>query len=541
MNSFQIAYRSILERGLASSLTMFSMALGVGLVVAVLSIHGVVAASFRNNSSLGYNMIVGAKGGREQLTLNTVFHLSKPVENVPYHYYMEFLRQDQRRAELKNSLLLRGSDLREETALLGAVAGSGSNLLAALAVQSAVDALEKKREVEFDRPGKYSAFCQNAAGREVPPQERGFAIPLCLGDYLDRFRVVGTTPQMFDDFYYTVDSDGNNARKYEFAQGRNFVHKSKEHGYFEAVLGGRVARELQLKVGDQISPSHGAPDGHTHQRKFTVVGILAMSGTPNDRAVFVNMEGFYLMEDHAKPLSEEAIGGGGNVDEAAAGESAPTAIDDPAPLPMEQREITALLVRTTSPLYAQGLQTAINEGQYAQAVFPVQVIYHLFDFMIRPVQQVLLLLTVMICIVSGVSILVSIYNSMSERRNEIAVMRALGASRSHILWIVLLEAILLAVGGGLIGFFGGHAVIVAIGPYVEHQTGVQLAVFNWDPTIAELLALFSSEFDPALASAALKLPAELVLLPFLLLLATLVGLWPAISAYQTDVSKSLGK
>jgi len=47
---------------------MLSMALGVGLVVAVLSIHGVVSASFRNNSNLGYNMIVGAKGGEEQLT-----------------------------------------------------------------------------------------------------------------------------------------------------------------------------------------------------------------------------------------------------------------------------------------------------------------------------------------------------------------------------------------------------------------------------------------------------------------------------------------
>ncbi len=34
---------------------------------------------------------------------------------------------------------------------------------------------------------------------------------------------------------------------------------------------------------------------------------LAPSGTPNDRAVFVNMEGFYLMEDHAKPLDEKMI------------------------------------------------------------------------------------------------------------------------------------------------------------------------------------------------------------------------------------------
>src|SRR6476620_8770755 len=127
MNSFRIAYRSILERGVASALTMLSMALGVGLVVAVLSIHGVVAASFRNNSNLGYNMIVGAKGGEEQLTLNTVFYLSKPVENIPYHYYLEFLRKEQRDAELQNSFAFRSHELHAETAELASAAwGFGS-------------------------------------------------------------------------------------------------------------------------------------------------------------------------------------------------------------------------------------------------------------------------------------------------------------------------------------------------------------------------------------------------------------------------------
>ena len=61
---------------------------------------------------------------------------------------------------------------------------------------------------------------------------------------------------------------------------------------------------MDVKLGDEISPRHGDPEGHMHERKFTVVGILEASGTPNDRAVFVNMEGFYLMEDHAKPLEE---------------------------------------------------------------------------------------------------------------------------------------------------------------------------------------------------------------------------------------------
>src|SRR5205085_8471990 len=85
----------------------------------------------------------------------------------------------------------------------------------------------------------------------------------------------------------------------------NFEWHNKEHSYFEAVIGATVARELDIKLGEEISPSHGDPEGHKHARKFTVVGILRASGTPNDRAVFINMEGFYLMEDHAKPLQEE--------------------------------------------------------------------------------------------------------------------------------------------------------------------------------------------------------------------------------------------
>ena len=63
MSLWRIAWRSIEQRGLASLLTTLSMALGVMMVVAVLSISGVVGESFRNNASLGYNMIVGAKGG----------------------------------------------------------------------------------------------------------------------------------------------------------------------------------------------------------------------------------------------------------------------------------------------------------------------------------------------------------------------------------------------------------------------------------------------------------------------------------------------
>ena len=542
MSLFRIALRSITQRRVASLLTIVSMGLGVMLVVAVLSIHGVVERSFANNASLGYNMLVGAKGGEEQLVLNSIYYLSQPVENIWYSYYCEFLPQSERDKLLKESLAFRSHEAVWQTTELAALTGDHglagaalSQSLAAVGLPLAPDARRQATDgpaVELDRNGKYGLMTE-------------LAIPLCLGDYYGRFRVVGTTPAMFDDLVYDIE----NNRKFEFAQGRNFQWHSQEHGYFEAVVGSKVAREMDVKLGDQISPRHGDPEGHEHERKFTVVGILKTSGTPNDRAVFVNMEGFYLMEDHARPLDE----GKPDEDAAASEQQSPEEYQaqraaklkkeqellraaDPEPLPVEQREVTAVLVRTPV-MVAPGLENGINESRDAQAVLPVAVILGLFEFFINPIQWALLFLTAMICVVSGISILVSIYNSMSERRHEIAVMRALGADRFTVGSIILLESALLALGGGLVGWLAGHSLCWAASPAIEEQTGVVIGFWNWEPAVnlGTLLGTTSGRL------ATLSVPLELVLIPALLVLAVVVGFWPAVSAYRTDVAKSLGK
>ncbi|MEQ8787156.1 MAG: ABC transporter permease [Pirellulaceae bacterium] len=506
MSPLLIAWRSIQQRGLASILTTTSMMLGVVLVVMVLSIHGVVSESFRSNASLGYNMIVGAKGGKLQLTLNTVYYLSTPVENVPYDFYLEFKKQDQRRQEMRSSFA--GQAAEDEAAVaqmqtLAALGAGPASLLTSGLTAAAVEQTND-RQMGVDRDGTLAAYPQ-------------MLIPLCLGDYYGRFRVVGTVPEMFEQLQFGPDRD----RSFEFADGRNFQHYNDKHQYFEAVLGATVAREMNVGVGDQFSPAHGAQDGHTHERKFTIVGVLAPTGTPNDRAAFINMEGFYLMEDHAKPIKSEdrtpiepvdpatlPEGGMGKTEEELAYES-------PDPLPVEQREITALLVNT-NPRVAPGLENTVNEGPHAQAVFPVREIYNLFSFIVEPIQMVLLGLTAMICIVSGISILVSIYNSMSDRRHEIAIMRALGAGRGTVMSIILLESVLLSMIGGAGGWLLAHLLNQAAAGYIVEKTGVSISFLS----IA---------------------PAELLIVPGLLLLAVAVGFLPAMSAYRTDVARSIGK
>ena len=506
MNLLTIAVRSIKQRFLSSTLTMISMALGVGLVVAVLAIFGIVQKSFNANATLGYNMVIGAKGGKLQLVLNSVYYLSEPIENIPYDYYLEFQNQEVREKQYSGSYSYKAVQHQQAARVTLLASGFGMTSPAAIVTALAADAIVEQHHEHlypWKREGKYSAFTD-------------FAIPLCLGDYVGPYRVVGTTPDMFSLLKYGPKGDQDYALD---GNGRNFDYFTEENGFFEALVGSVVADDRGLKVGDTINPSHGSAEGDAHATKFVVVGILESTGTPNDRAVFINMEGFYRMSDHAKPLENEDDVFGTN-------QIAHKITDADYILPVEKREITAMLVRM-DPLYSIGIENQVNEGNVAQAVFPITEIRRLLDYFVSPVQTLLLVLTVLICFMSGVSILVSIYNSMSDRRSEIAVLRALGARRGTVYNIVLLESMVLSLVGGLMGIIGGHGLIAAFSGVIENQTGVQIGFFELAPPLPfPVLNSISSEF---------------LVIPCLVLLAIIVGFIPATSAYKTDVSKSLGK
>lgn len=457
MSLFKIAWRNMQQRGLATVLTMIGMGLGVGLVVLVLSIGWLIQTSFTRNSNVGYNLIVGAKGSPLQLTLNTVFYLSRPIEVLPYEEYLEFLPAEERQAEIKR--------------IGGKIA-------------------------EPDRAGHFGPYMKG-----------GFAIPVCLGDYYGPFRVVGTKPEFFEKLRYGADSD----LPYEFAQGRNFVDYSEENGYYEAVIGSHVAEEMGTKIGDEIKTTHGDPEGEGHGQGFKVVGILKSTGTPNDRAAFINIEGFYLMEGHARAIEPAELA----EQEKSSVEATKAAKAQPPRLPLEKRDITAVLVKPASGMYAMSMERAINKSLRAQAASPIREISTLLENFVRPISEALLALTGVVCLVSAMSILVSIYNSMNERRRDIAVMRALGARRDVVMSIILIESLLIALIGGGAGWLAGHLIGLLASPAVEYRTGIQMGLLT-----------------------SVTLP-ELILIPGLILLATLAGLIPALAAYRTDVSRNL--
>ena len=82
--------------------------------------------------------------------------------------------------------------------------------------------------------------------------------------------------------------------------------------------------------------------------------------------------------------------------------------------------------------------------------------------------------------------------------------------------VVLLESMLIAIAGGLMGWLLGHGIGVACSGLIEERTGIQVGFFN-TMTLVEWL-----------------------LVPGLVGLATLAGIIPALVAYRTDVSENLG-
>jgi len=466
MSLWKIAWRSIQQRSLASLLTTISMALGVTLVVAVLVVNNVVHQAFHRGGA-GYDLIVGPpKGSNLELVLSSVFYIGQPMTTLPYDVYLKLKRS------------------------------------------------------EFGTPVKT-------------------AVPICLGDTYKDKRVVGTTAAMFDLEYEEAQGAKEAPKVFNFTQGRAF--QDEEADWFTAVAGATAAQQAGLKLDDSFRPTHDAGTKTAHQHgAFKVVGILKPTGTPNDNVLFVNIEGFYRVGGHSGAIpgagARSSDSGPNSVAKSSAekpheGEAAsgtPPAEHDKAdadhdhdedehlhaPIPDDRKQVSAVLVCTYKDTDTRALAAEINKGKEGQAAIPAEQIAVLLEKIVGSIDLVLLVFAVMIVLVAGIGIMVSIYNSMNDRRHEIAIMRALGAQRITVLLVILLESILLSLGGGLLGLALGHGLLAVAGPWIAERVNLPLSMLNF-------------QF------------AELWLVPALIMLASIVGFLPALSAYRTDVGKSL--
>jgi putative ABC transport system permease protein len=184
-------------------------------------------------------------------------------------------------------------------------------------------------------------------------------------------------------------------------------------------------------------------------------------------------------------------------------------------LPKEAWEVSAVLVKARGGFQAQQLMYMINNAPTpVMAVNPATVMREFFETFLRGSTLLLLGLSALVTVVAAISILVSIYNSVSARRREIAILRAMGATRAKVLALICIEAGLIGLLGGLLGLVVGHLVAGAGSLFFERMVGERT---NW--------------LRPD--------PAELVYLGVVVVIAVLAGLVPGLKAYRTPVATNL--
>jgi putative ABC transport system permease protein len=299
------------------------------------------------------------------------------------------------------------------------------------------------------------------------------AIPIAVGDNLRGYRIVGTVPEFFTDVEYAP------GKKFRLEAGKLFEPSAKE-----AVLGSFVARRLGLQVGDEFHPFHGLvfDEKNQHAETYRVTGILAPSNTPVDKVIWIPLHGLQTLSGHD---------------------------------PRTATDVSAALIQLRSPAAGFMLDLMYNkQGNRLTFAYPIGAIMAELFQKIGWFDQVLTLIAYLVALVSAAGVLVAIYNSMSARRRDIAILRALGAHRRLLFGTIVLEAALIGALGMVLAFGIYAGILSGVAAIIRAQTGVLLQTFAYNRVM-------------------LWAPLGMIAL------CALCGLVPAWKAYRTDVAENL--
>ncbi|OGA41102.1 MAG: multidrug ABC transporter substrate-binding protein [Betaproteobacteria bacterium RIFCSPLOWO2_12_FULL_68_19] len=313
------------------------------------------------------------------------------------------------------------------------------------------------------------AFQKNRLVRKV--------IPLALGDGWKGFRIVGAGHEYLEHY---------GAKP---AIGRLWDEP------MEVVLGAEVAARTGVGVGARFAGAHGITgQGEEHgAAPYDVVGVLGRTGSVLDRLVLTSVESVWQVHEQEHGPEDKA---------------------DRKALE-EDREVTVLLLQYASPLAAAMLPRQINSQSELQAASPAYETARLFRIVGVGVEAMRAFAIVLI-IAAGLSVFIALYTALEERRYDLAVMRTLGAAPGRLFGLLIMEGVVLAALGTLIGLALGHALAATLGAWLESQQQYPVTGLAWR---AEELWL-----------AAVALGVGLI-----------AALLPAWRAYRTDVSRTLAR
>lgn len=292
-----------------------------------------------------------------------------------------------------------------------------------------------------------------------------WVVPLSLGDSHRGRPVLGTTPAYFERFRF------GDRQPLAFSAGRAFA--GTLDGLYEAVLGAEVAAALGYAPGARITLSHGGAEvlASEHADKpFTVVGVLARTGTPVDRTVHVSLEALEAI--HLDWAGGAPLPGVSIPAEAA------------RKFDLAPKQVTAALVGLKNRVAVFNVQrfVADYEGEALLAVLPAVALDELWQ-VIGPAEQSLLAISALVAVVSLASLVAVVLAGLNERRRELAVLRAVGAGPRHVLLLLAAEGALVTLAGALLGAAMAAAAVLGAGPLLQREFGITLSAAA--PTAAQ--------------------------------------------------------
>lgn len=300
------------------------------------------------------------------------------------------------------------------------------------------------------------------------------AIPLSMGDNYRGFRIVGTTED------YVTHFEG------ELETGELFGES------MEVTIGYKVAEGTGLKVGDTFAGSHGFDqEGEAHgDHLYVVKGIFKPSGSVLDQLILTPLNSVWdIHADHDHGEDEEDH-------------------EDVA-------EVTSALITFRNPMALMTLPRMINENTKLQSALPSIEINRLIELLGVGIET-LRALAILIMLIAGVSVFVSLYNSLKERKYEMALLLSMGATRTKLFFLLLFEGLLLA----LIGFIAGIGLS-------------RLGLWTFSKTAERDFHYSFRDFS--------ILPEEMYLLVAAIIIGILAAAIPSLGIYRINISKTLAE
>jgi putative ABC transport system permease protein len=264
--------------------------------------------------------------------------------------------------------------------------------------------------------------------------------PIALGDNVSGWRIVGTTPALLDIYRANI------------AAGAIWTDK------LQAVVGASAARALHLRPGDSFVGAHGLADGGEQHEKFPykVVGILAPTGSAIDRLVLTDIETVrYVHAEQAKAELAER----GATDE-----------DGDADHP---DAATAVVAAYRLPTAAVSMPRQVDATETLTGASPTFEIARLLSYL-RPLTVAATGLGLLLVVIAASAAAVGLMATMNARTRDLALLRALGASRGRIATVAIAEAAMIGGGALALGSLLSFGLLVASRDLLAETTGLTL-------------------------------------------------------------------